>query len=77
MIHLFVWPIVVIALVQRNDIFKRIGIAIGIIASIAAVAVGVNTWPLQLIAISFYWIGTWLIALFIRWVIKKHNSSKQ
>ena len=45
MIHLFVWPIVVIALVQRNDIFKRIGIAIGIIASIAAVAVGVNTWP--------------------------------
>lgn len=77
MIQLIVWPIVIVALVQRNDTFKRIGIAIGIIASIAAVAVGADTWPLQLIAISFYWIGALLIALLIRWIIKKRNSSKQ
>ena len=35
MIHIFVWPIVIAAFVVKNDLFKRIGITVGIIASTA------------------------------------------
>ena len=30
MIHIFVWPIVIAAFVVKNDLFKRIGITVGI-----------------------------------------------
>ena len=76
MIHIFVWPIVIAAFVVKNDLFKRIGITVGIIASTVMFIVGVETWPLQLIAIAFYWIVSFLIAKIISWVIGKIRSDK-
>ena len=76
MIHLFVWPFVIVALVQNNDTFRGVGIFVGIIASIAAIVMGVEIWPIQLIAVSIYWIVALLIAKFIRWIIRNRNSSE-
>ncbi len=77
MIHAFVWPILIIALVVNNDAFKRIGITIAAIGSIAIIIAGAETWPLQLIAVAFYWIVAFLISLPIRWMIKKVRKSKE
>ena len=76
MIHIFVWPIVIAAFVVKNDLFKRIGITVGIVASAAMFIVGVEIWPYQLIAIAFYWIMSFLIAKIISWVIGKIRSDK-
>ena len=76
MIHLFIWPLVIIALSVNNDTFKRIGITIGIIGSIAAVVIGAETFPLQIIAVAFYWVGSYLIAAIIRWIIKSSRNSE-
>ena len=77
MIHAFVWPLLIIALVVNNDAFKRIGITIAAIGSFAALIIGAETWPLQLIAIAVYWIIAFVIALPIRWIIKKARKSKE
>lgn len=77
MIHAFVWPIVITAFVVNNRTFKRVGITIGVIGSIAAVIVGVEAWPLHLIAVALYWIIAFVISMPIRWIIKKVRKSKE
>ncbi len=76
MIHLFVWPLVIIALSVNNDTFKRFCITIGIIGSIATIVIGAQTWPIQLIVVAFYWVGAYLIAAIIRWIIKAARKSE-
>ena len=71
MIWLIVWPITVAAFVVNHNVLKRVGIAIGVAASLLSIAAGAEVWPLQLIAIAFYWIIAFLIAKVIRRAIRK------
>lgn len=77
MIHAFVWPLLIIAFVVNNDTFKRIALTIAAIASFAGIIAGAETWPIQLIAVAVYWIIAFVIALPIRWIIKKARKSKE
>ena len=74
MLSSLVWILLIVVFVVKNEKVKKFGVLIGIFTSVLILVVGAETWPYQLIAISFYWISSFLIALLIKWVIRKTRN---
>lgn len=69
MIHIFVWPLLVIAFATKKRGLKILGFTAAVIASILAVLAAAEFAYVVLIGLVFYWLFAWLLALAIRFFL--------
>ncbi|MDE0481344.1 MAG: hypothetical protein OXI67_02075 [Candidatus Poribacteria bacterium] len=65
MVWILLWPLIVAAFVTDKQWFKDVAFRGGGLGSVLAVLVGIEYWPLALIAVGFVWLSAWIVAIII------------
>lgn len=70
------FPLLVVAFVTKNSVLKSIGFLVGIIFSALAILGSREYVFIQMIAVAFCWLFAGVLALIIRFLIKRIKKNK-